>query len=72
MATWIYKQTIEIPAGARLDEIRCPACKSCQTVPEFIRPETCYTCSTKLEPDNYFKTKIIELLTEDGVLGSEA
>lgn len=69
MASWIYKQTIATPAGSRLDEIECPFCKCRQTVPDIFRPETCFCCENNVERDELFKNKIIELLTEDGVVG---
>lgn len=33
MNTWIYKQTITTPTGSQIDEIECPRCGYCQTVP---------------------------------------
>lgn len=59
MSTWIYKQTIMTPTGSQIDEIECPRCRYRQTVPNHIRPGSCYVCESKIDYDDFFKEKIV-------------
>lgn len=68
MNRWIYKQTITTPTGSRLDEVKCPVCGYCETLPSNRRKIRCYVCDTELEPDDVFVNQIRDFILE--VLGN--
>lgn len=51
MNRWIYKQTITTPTGFSIDEVKCPVCGYCETLPSYRRKIRCYVCGTELEKE---------------------
>lgn len=64
MASWIYKHSIKTPAGALLDEVKCPVCGYCETLHSYHRKWKCYVCETELEPDAAFNNQIRDFILE--------